>query len=93
MTLHFTLILQVNTHCIAKYINSKIPSDSISEHLFFKSFLGGMPPDHLALACYACLLCFAQQNIIMHSCTMKLHFDYVACLQAPSYALIKYYYR
>ena len=28
-----TSILQVNTHYIAKYIDSKMPSDSISEHL------------------------------------------------------------
>ena len=32
MTLHFTLILQVNTHCIARYIDFKVPSDSISKH-------------------------------------------------------------
>ena len=35
-------------------------SDSISEHLFFKNFLGGMPPDPLALACF-----FAQWNIFI----------------------------
>ena len=38
MTLHFTLILQVNTHCMAKYINSKIPSDSISRAPIFQNF-------------------------------------------------------
>ena len=54
MTLHFTLILQANKNCIAQYIDSKMPSDSISEHLFFKYFPGGMPPDPLTLACYTC---------------------------------------
>ena len=32
----------------------KMPSDSISEGLFFQNFLGGMPPDLLGLACFAC---------------------------------------
>ena len=75
MTLHLTLILQVKLHCIAKYIDSKMPSDSMLECLFFKIFLGGgMPPDPLALACK---LCFAQQHIYSIN-TMKLHLDYVA---------------
>ena len=35
-------------------------------YLFFKIFLGGMPPDPLALACFACWL---------HTCTIKkVHF-------------------
>ena len=37
---------------------SKMPLDSISEHQFLKFFLGGMPPDPLELACFACsVLC------------------------------------
>ena len=32
----------------------EIPSNSISEDLFFNIFLGGVPPDPLALAYYAC---------------------------------------
>ena len=57
MALRLTVNLTLN---IIQYIDSEIPPDSISEHLFFKIFLGGMPPDPLALACYACCLCFAQ---------------------------------
>ena len=52
MTLHFTLILQDNTHYIAKYIDSKMPSESVSEHLFLKVSWGGMPLDPLAIACF-----------------------------------------
>ena len=33
-----------STYYIAKYIDSKMPSDSISEHLFFNKFLEFMPP-------------------------------------------------
>ena len=45
VVLHFTLILQVNTHCMAKYIDPKISSDSFSEHLYsyLQKFPGGMP--------------------------------------------------
>ena len=39
----------------------KMPSDSISEGVIFQSFLGGMPPDPLVLACFACL--FASHTI------------------------------
>ena len=30
----------------------KMPSDSISDGIIFQSFLGGMPPDLLVLACF-----------------------------------------
>jgi len=33
---------------------SKMPPDAISELQFLKNFLGGMLPDPLAVACYAC---------------------------------------
>ena len=42
----------------------KLPPKSISEHVIFKIFLGGMPPDPLALACFTCWLCFAQHSQI-----------------------------
>ena len=45
---------------LARHFACKICWDSISEHLFFKNFLGGMPPDPLALASYTCWLCFTQ---------------------------------
>ena len=35
------LALEIDVH----YMISKIPSDSISEHLVFKNFLGSMHPD------------------------------------------------
>ena len=63
--------------------------DSISEYLFVKMFLGGMPQTpSISMLCMLIVLHTTKHN---HSCTMKLHFDYVACLQAPSYAPIKYY--
>ena len=37
--------LHSTVNLILAYIDPEKPSDSISEHLFFKSFLGGMPPD------------------------------------------------
>ena len=40
----------------------KLPQKSVSEHTIFKIFLGGMPPDPLAIACFACWLCFAQHG-------------------------------
>ena len=40
----------------------KMPSNSISKHLFFKFSPEGMPSDPLALACYTCWLCFAQND-------------------------------
>ena len=54
-----------------------MPSDSISEHLFFKIFLGDMPQTPLALACAMHALDY---NTIIrnHSYTMEFHFDYVA---------------
>ena len=39
-----------------------LPLKSVSEHAIFKIFLGGMPPDPLAIACFACWLCFAQHT-------------------------------
>ena len=77
MTLHFTLILQVNTHCIARYIDSKMPLGSISKHLFFKIFFGDMLPDppNICLLYMVIVVCTITHN---HSCTMKLHFDHVA---------------
>ena len=48
----------VQNNIIIKYkqnhfisILTKMLSDAISEHLFFKIFLGGMPPDPLVGAC------------------------------------------
>ena len=38
---------------ISDYYLKNTP-ESISEHLFFKNFLGGMPPDPLAAPCLAC---------------------------------------
>ena len=35
LKIHCTLILQINTNCIAKYIDSKMSLNSISDHLFF----------------------------------------------------------
>ena len=37
--------LHSTVNLILAYIDSEKPSDSISELLFFKIFLGGMPPD------------------------------------------------
>ena len=76
MTLHFLLILQVNTHCVAKYIDFKMPSNSFSEHLFFKIFWGNAP-DSLSISMLYILIVL---HTITHnqSCTMKIHLDYVA---------------
>ena len=51
--LKFYLNFKINAHYIAIKL-SKIPSNSISGHLFFNIFLGGIPPDLLALPCYLC---------------------------------------
>ena len=38
---------------------AEMSPNSVFWYLFFKNFLGGMPPDPLALACFACWVCFA----------------------------------
>ena len=47
--------LPVSTGALKGDKSLKMPSDSISEGVIFQNFLGGMPPDPLALACFACL--------------------------------------
>ena len=86
MTLHFTLILQVNTHCIAKYIDPKMSSNSFSEHLFFKIFLGGACPQTPLTICMLRMLIMLHTIAHNHSCTMILLLDYVAWVHTPSYA-------
>ena len=44
-----------------------MPSDSISEGLIFQNFLGGMPPDPLDLACFACQIVYFAHNYHAHS--------------------------
>ena len=60
------------------YMDSKMASDSISEHLFFKIFLGGVPPDppSISMLCMLIalhtmehalgihLLCFQEDNTL-----------------------------
>ena len=36
---------------------------SIAEHVIFKIFLAACPQTPLALACFACWLCFAQHTV------------------------------
>ena len=60
--------LAFNYPCSMHGFSPEMPSNSISEHLFFKIFLGHTP-DHLALTCYACWLYFTQQL----SCLMITH--------------------
>ena len=47
--------LNIKSYQLLKLYNTliepEIPPNSTSEHSFFKIFLGGMPPDPLALAC------------------------------------------
>ena len=38
---------------------AEMSPNSVFWYLFFKIFLGGMPPVPLALACFACWVCFA----------------------------------
>ena len=81
MTLHFTLTLNSNIHCIAKYIDSEMPSDSISEHLFFKfSWPWGAYPKTPYSISMLPMLIVLRTIIHDHSYTMKLHLplDYVA---------------
>ena len=39
----------------------------------FQNFLGGMPPDPLVIACFACWLCFAQQSYL-DTCSYNFKF-------------------
>ena len=43
----------------------KMPSDSILEGVIFQNFLGGMPPDHLVLMCFACLCTLHTMSVNM----------------------------
>ena len=52
-----------------EYFDPEMPSNSISEYLFFK-ILGVCPQTPLALACYACLLYVAQWSIIPGSSSL-----------------------
>ena len=49
----------------------KIPSDLISDGVIFQTFLGGMPPDPLVLACFTCLCA---------SHTMRVHIPAGPCM-------------
>ena len=49
----FSVPVSTGTSKVDKLL--KMPSDSISEGVIFQNFLGGMPPDPLVLACFACL--------------------------------------
>ena len=71
MALRLTVNLTLN---IIQYIDSEIPPDSISEHLFFKIFLGGMPPDPPSISMLRML-------IVLCTMAKSLYFNYV--LQVP----------
>ena len=45
----------------------KMPADSISEGSIFQNFLGGMLPDPLDLACFACQIVYFAHNYHAHS--------------------------
>ena len=78
MTLHFTLTLNSNTHCIAKYIDSEMPSDSISEHLFFKFSWGACLKTPYSISMLPMLIVL-RTIIHDHSCTMKFSFAIGLC--------------
>ena len=71
---------------MAKHIDSKMPSNSTSEHPILKIFLPGYAHDAPRPPSAT------HPNIVLHtithnhSCTIKLYLDYVAWPQAPSYA-------
>ena len=53
---------------ILQYFDSKMPSDSISEHLFFKILLGGMPPDphSISMGVWGQVDCASHNNSYNH---------------------------
>ena len=55
------------------YIEPEIPPNSISEHLFFKIFLGGMPPDPPSIRMLHML-------IVLRTIAKEHHFNYVPSL-------------
>ena len=61
---------------ILEIILPEIPPSSISEHLFFKIFLGGMPPDPPSIS----MLCML---IVLCTIAKEHQFNYV-----PSYSLL-----
>ena len=59
--------------CYVLVYHQKMPSHAISEHVIFKISWGGMPPDPLVIACFACWLCFAQQSYL-DTCSYNFKF-------------------
>ena len=55
----------MSTGTLKVYKLLKMPSDSISEGVIFQNFLGGMPPDPLVLACFACLCALHTMSVNM----------------------------
>ena len=53
--IHFKVSVPVSTGTSKVDKLLKMASNSISEGVIFQNFLGGMPPDPLVLACFACL--------------------------------------
>ena len=58
------------------YWRVKNATRSISEYPFFKIFLGGMPPDPLAFACFACN--------VLYNCTLCWLLWHKICLTNPN---------
>ena len=59
----FSVPVSTGTSKVDKLL--KMLSDSISEGVIFQNFLGGMPPDPLVLACFACLCALHTMSINM----------------------------
>ena len=59
----FSVPVSTGTSKVDKLL--KMPSDSISEGVIFQTFLGGMPPDSLLLACFACLCALHTMSVNM----------------------------
>jgi len=58
-----------------------MPSDSISEHLFFKNFLGGMPPDPTSISMLCMLIVFLTIKHTIPHYTKRSHFKYVPVIR------------
>ena len=75
-----TLALEIDMHYMLMIFCLQ---NSLRFNLRASIFLGGMPPDPLALACYACWLCFTQLHIatITHYTKYVPHFNHVPLIR------------
>ena len=62
--------------------------NSVFWYLFFKIFLGGMPPDPLALACFACWVCFAHLHHQKGPLFLKKNLPTLSSAYGPEHLMV-----